>query len=260
MIDIVKAKQAFKEYVKEYDINDKKIELKVGHIERTAQMARKIAESLNLKEEDIQLAELIGLLHDIGRFEQIRQYNTFLDKDSINHAVLGVEILFEQDNIRKFIEENKYDEIIRKAILNHNKGRIEEGLNERELLHAKIIRDADKTDIIYMLTFYDMGTLYESPEFSDEIMSDEIYREFIEDKIIDYKYMTNSVDNVIAHLAYIYDFYFEYGLKYIYDNKYLPKFYNRFSFKDKKTSERFNNAYKIAINYIQEELKIDNNP
>ena len=36
---------------------------------------------------------LIGLLHDIGRFEQVKVYDTFSDIDSIDHADYGVEIL-----------------------------------------------------------------------------------------------------------------------------------------------------------------------
>ena len=65
MIDIEKAKVAFKEYVKNYDINNKKINLKIAHIERTSMVSKKIAEKLNLNEEEVKLAELIGLLHDI---------------------------------------------------------------------------------------------------------------------------------------------------------------------------------------------------
>ena len=61
---------------------------------------------LNLSEEDILLAELIGLLHDIGRFEQIKNYHTFLDKESIDHAEYGNKILFEDDLIRNFITED----------------------------------------------------------------------------------------------------------------------------------------------------------
>ena len=68
-IDIIKAKKAFKEYVKNYDPNDKKVKLKIAHIERVSQIAKQLAENLNLDEEDVKLAELIGLLHDIGRFE-----------------------------------------------------------------------------------------------------------------------------------------------------------------------------------------------
>lgn len=108
------ARIEFKNYVKDYNPNDPKIALKIAHIERVSQKARLISENLRLEEEDIRLAELIGILHDIGRFEQIRKYNTFMDKDSVNHAEYGVKVLFEDGLIRKFIIEDKYDNIIKK--------------------------------------------------------------------------------------------------------------------------------------------------
>ena len=111
-IDIKNARIEFKNYVKDYNPNDPKIALKIAHIERVSQKARLISENLRLEEEDIRLAELIGILHDIGRFEQIRKYNTFMDKDSVNHAEYGVKVLFEDGLIRKFIIEDKYDNII----------------------------------------------------------------------------------------------------------------------------------------------------
>lgn len=109
MIDIVRAKKAFKEYVKKYNPDDSKVKLKIAHIERTAEVAKKLATELMLEKEDIELAELIGLLHDIGRFEQIRIYHTFVDKISIDHGKLGAKILFEDGLIRNFIEDKKYD-------------------------------------------------------------------------------------------------------------------------------------------------------
>ena len=48
LIDIVKAKEAFKEYLKNYDLKDKRVQLKVAHIERTSQRSKKIAENLNI--------------------------------------------------------------------------------------------------------------------------------------------------------------------------------------------------------------------
>ena len=95
MVDVNNAKRVFKEYVSNYNLQDGKIALKVAHILRVSELSKKIATSLNLSEEDIKLAELIGLLHDIGRFEQVRKYNTFIDKISINHGEYGVKILFE---------------------------------------------------------------------------------------------------------------------------------------------------------------------
>ena len=55
-IDILNAKKTFKEYVKNYDAEDEKVKLKISHIERVSQIAKKIAEGLNLSEEDIELA------------------------------------------------------------------------------------------------------------------------------------------------------------------------------------------------------------
>ena len=155
MINITKAKKEFKKYVEKYDINNPKIKLKVAHIERTSRIAKKIAESLELQKEDIELAELIGLLHDIGRFEQVKRYGTFVDYLSENHAEIGVKILFEEGLIRNFIEDDKYDRIIKLAIINHNrdKKQITKNMSNREKLHVKLIRDSDKTDILYILTF-----------------------------------------------------------------------------------------------------------
>lgn len=254
MIDILKAKKEFKNYVKNYNPEDKKIALKIAHIERVSHMSRKIAESLGLEKEDIELAELIGLLHDIGRFEQIKQYHTFADKDSINHGEFGVKILFEEGKIRDFISTPKYDEIIKKAILNHNRKKIEEGLTERELLHAKIIKDADKTDILYILTFEEMKTLYDKEDISKEKITDEVYQEFIEHKLVDYRKIQSSADKNVAHFAYVFDFYFNYGLQYIHENQYLEKLYKRVTFSDEETMRRYNLIYGTAKKYIKDKL------
>ena len=256
MIDITKAKKAFKEYIQNYDINNPKVKLKIAHIERTADIAKKTAESLNLEKEDIELAELIGLLHDIGRFEQIKRYNTFVDHLSENHAELGVNILFKENLIRKFIEDDKYDKIIELAIINHNKDKndITKNTTEKEDLHIKLIRDSDKTDIIYLLTFEDKKAAWEKEDLSEEVFTEEIYREFIEDKNIFYPNMKTCADRLIGHFAFVYDFNYEYGLKTIYENKYYTNIYSRFNFNSKRTEEQFENIYKTTMNYINERL------
>ena len=206
---------------------------------------------MKLSEEDIKLAQLIGLLHDIGRFEQVRRYNTFVDKDSVNHGELGVKILFEDGLIRNFIEDNKYDELIKKSILNHNKNPKDIDVsNDRELLHTKIIRDSDKVDIVYFLTFEDKKAAWEKDDLSKDIITDEIYREFIEDKEINYAKRVTSADILVSHFAYIYDFNYEYSLEIISKNRYFEKIYKRFSFEDKKTQERMDNIYKIVEDYL----------
>ena len=152
MIDRKKANNAFDKYTSSYDMSNKLIYLKYNHTYRTVEQSLNICKSLNLSEEDTDIAYLIALLHDFGRFEQVKEYNTFNDMISIDHANLACKLLFEDGYIREFIEDDKYDEIIRKSIYSHNKYSIDEELSEKELMHAKIIRDADKLDIVYNIT------------------------------------------------------------------------------------------------------------
>jgi len=253
MIDIQKAKKVLKSYVSNYDIKNNRIRVKIGHIERVAKIAKELAQSKQLAEEDIQLAELIGLLHDIGRFEQVKRYNTFNDKDSINHGKLGVEILFDQGMIREFIEDTQYDEIIRKAILNHNRNKNDmEVANDKELLHSKIIRDADKIDIIYMLSFEDKETAWGSSNIEKEKITDEIYQQFIEDKQINYSKRKTGVDVLVSHFAYVFDLNSNYALQMIKEKKYYDTIYQRFKFEEKETKERINQIYEIVRNLKKE--------
>jgi len=69
MIDIQKARIAFKEFLNRYGDKDTPgFNLKVVHTYHVVDNAITIARKLNLSEEDVCLAELIALLHDIGRF------------------------------------------------------------------------------------------------------------------------------------------------------------------------------------------------
>lgn len=248
MIDIEKAKETFKEYVKNYDSNNPKIKAKISHIQRVAINSKEIAKTLNLDEENTKLAELIGLLHDIGRFEQVKRYNTFIDKTSINHGELGVQILFEDKIIRDFLEDNKYDKIIKTAILNHN--RAPEKMifsNAEEELHSKIIRDADKIDILNILTFEEKSVAWEKEDVDGDIISDDIYREFIEDKNINYKNIKTSADILVCNFAYIFDLNYEYSKRIIRDRDFLGKIYNRFDFRDMKTKEKFKDIFEVCL-------------
>lgn len=255
MIDIIKAKKAFKQYVAKYNPEDPQIALKIKHISTVTNVAKEIAEELKLPEEDIKLAELIALLHDIGRFEQIKRYHTFADRHSINHGKLGVELL-QEGLIRNFIEDEQYDNIIYTAILNHNKNRIEPNLDERTNLHAKIIRDADKTDIYNILLTDKIEAIYNGClDMSKEKITEKIYKQFLEDKEIIYPDMVTHADNVVAHIAYVFDFNYKYGLRILKQNNSVEKLINRMNFKDADTIKKFENIKKIANEYIEERLK-----
>ena len=148
-INIEEAKEEFIKYTENFNTKDKNVKRKQQHSIRVMKIAEQIATNLKLSEEQIQLATLIGLLHDIGRFKQYTDIGLGDNLEGFDHGDYGAKVLFEEGLIRKFIETNKYDEIIKKSIKNHNKFSIEAGLTQEELLFAKLIRDADKIDILY---------------------------------------------------------------------------------------------------------------
>ncbi len=253
MIEIKNAKQALKTYVNQYDPSNDRIRVKIGHIERVATNAKQIAKGIELPEEDVNLAELIGLLHDIGRFEQVKRYNTFNDQKSINHGELGVQILLKEGKIREFIQNQQYDKTIKTAILNHNRNKEDmEITNEKELLHSKIIRDADKIDILYMLTFENKETAWGSSNIEKEKISNEIYQEFMENEAIDYQKRKTAADVLVSHFAYVFDFNYNQSLQIVKEKEYFKKIYQRFQFEDHQTQEKLNKIYQKVEQYLKE--------
>lgn len=256
MIDIEKAKKAFKEYTEKYDKNHPKVRYKIAHTYRVAENCRKIAQNLNLNKEEQELAEIIGLLHDIGRFEQIRIYNTTYDAETVDHADLGVKILFEDGEINKFVEDEKNNQIIYKSVRNHNKYQIEDGLNEKEILFSKIIRDADKLDIYNVIVEEKIedAVAKKTEDIRTEKLSDEIFNEFMNEKLVSYKIMKSNIDHIVIWLAYIYDFNFEGAFQIIHENDYINKIIAKVDYKDTQTKERMEKIKIKANEYVKNKI------
>lgn len=255
MIDVQRVSKKFDEYVSNYNPENGRVKLKIDHIKRVAKNSEKIAKALNLNEEQTNLAIAIGYFHDIGRFEQVRIADTFSDRDShINHGEMGVKILFENNLIRDFIPDNKYDEIIKKAVLNHNKPAIESGLPEETLLFCKIIRDADKLDIFYTITQeeYTMKSIFWYPNFDSQEISNEIISDFEKEIPINYSKIKSNADVIVAFYAYIYDLNFPISKKIVYENKYLDKFTDRIyrTFPSKKVCEQTKHILELSNEYL----------
>lgn len=124
---------------------DSPLTLKIDHTARVCDNIRELATSLSFDEERVCLAESIALLHDIGRFEQYRCYQTFNDERSFNHAIKGVEVLTHADILRLLPEKEKA--IIIDAIRFHNAPSLPDHKRSDSMVFMRLIRDADKLDI-----------------------------------------------------------------------------------------------------------------
>lgn len=192
------AVKEFNEFIKNFDMDDSRIRLKYNHSFKVMDLMKELAFRLDLDKKKIELAGLIGLLHDIGRFMQLKEVDTFKDA-KLDHAVVGADYLFKDKHIRDFIKESKYDNEIEKAIRNHNKFIIDDDLSEEELLFSKMIRDCDKIDI-----YYQTAVNYEYKFNIDEV-NVKVLEEFKECKCVDLELCKSKSDDIMLMLAFIFD-------------------------------------------------------
>ncbi len=224
------SRDRFTEYAKNYDLDDPKIYLKYAHTFRVADLCEKIARSIELSPEDCFIAYMSGLLHDIGRFEQVRRYNTFVDAESIDHAHLSFEILFDDTCgiMREFIDVTDYDYLIGKAVYNHSAYRIEEGLDERCLMFCNILRDADKVDIYRVNCDTPLEEIYNTTTeelFSCEVTK-EVFEAFMEHHAVLKALKKTPIDNVVGHAALYFELIYDFSKDEALRQGYLPKLCN----------------------------------
>lgn len=186
----------FKAYVEPFGMNNPKVWHKYWHTYRVEYYAETLAESLNLNGDAYQTACLCGLLHDIGRFRQVTEYNTFIDQKSMDHGTLGAEILEKEGIVDRFTTKPEQAREIILATREHNKYTISDELDEEELFFAKLVRDADKLDILHF-----WGNKAEngevSREYFDEIMNEKLVHRKGEKE--------TGLDSILGLLSFIYD-------------------------------------------------------
>ena len=255
MIDLNKAKNVFFEYIKNYDETESNISVKKYHSLRVMENAIAIAKDLKLSQEDIELAGLIGLLHDTARFEQWKRFNNFSDKKTgFDHGDEGAKILSENDFLRAYISSSEYDGLIIKAVRNHNKFKIEDGLNERELLHSKIIRDADKLDI-FMESIEKMYLTPESEKaIENSIVSDSYYSQFMNEIQIKRVPDQTPLDMIISYVAFIYDINLDYSIREIIKENYVDRMIDVFDLKLDKAKKQVEEIKIVGNKYLEKRL------
>ena len=250
-MDLEKAQKEFIKYTENYDLRDSNIIRKQLHSIRVMELSEKIAKRLNLSKEKIEIATLIGLLHDIARFEQYTRYHTFKDAESVDHGDLGVEIL--NKDLHKYIDKDKYDEIIKLAVKNHNKYKIEEGLTQEQELFAKIIRDADKIDIFYEgVVMFWKGN---ESAVEESTISPEVFEQIQNNIQVKRGTRQTPVDNVLSVLAFIFDINFKTSFEILKQEDYINKMLNRYNMKDEQSKKELEEIRNIANKYVEQKIR-----
>ena len=213
-----------------------------------------LAKDLNFSKHDSELAEIIGLFHDVGRFRQYSIYKTFNDADSEDHADLAIKVIEELDFFKK-IPAVDY-EIVKFAIQQHNKKNIAPCTDERKNLFAKVIRDADKLDIYRVLEpFLAQENVDKMPNFiknKGNLIADvspDFVENFVTGKQADYRKIRTNGDRKIVRLMWIYDINFSWTMKKILERGYIEKIVQNLP-QDKKIAEGVRRLRDYVENFI----------
>lgn len=238
-MNFTKAKEVFAKYLENYDKNDDKIRLKIVHTYGVVSCSEEIAKRLNLSEEDLELAKMIALLHDIGRFEQLRRFHSF-DESVMSHAAYGVKVLFEEGMIEQFVEDRKYDDIIRIAIAKHSDFKLEGIEDEQTLLHAKIIRDADKLDNCRVKLEDSIETLLDTSaeDVGSQFISDKVYESCMRGEAVLSADRKTKMDYWVSYVAYFYDLNFNETWSIVRENQYVSRIIHRIPYSNENTREK----------------------
>ena len=216
----------FQKYTSQYDLSNPKILLKVNHTYRVAQFCEEIAKSLSLNKEDIDLAWLCGMLHDIGRFEQVKRFGTFFDSQSVDHAQFGADLLFLEGLSDRFMEKKEREaDLLEKAIRVHNQYRLPKDLSEREERFAHILRDADKIDILRVNYETPFEEVYNVPmeELLNSEVSGEVKEAFMEGRCAKRNSRTTAIDYLVGHICLSFELIFPKSRELLLEQGYVYK-------------------------------------
>lgn len=175
------------------------VTLKEEHTFFVAEYCRDIAASLALGSADRNLAEAVGLAHDVGRFRQAAEYRTFRDRDSVNHGLLGVEELAKAGLDARLGGEWA---TLAFAVEWHNAIALPPAA-ERPTLFAEIVRDADKLDIYRVLP----------PPPPGAGCQPALEAGLVEGRMLSYDDIRSWDDRKLVMLSWLYDIHFPWTLR-----------------------------------------------
>ena len=238
VVDREKAINAFNNYTRAYDISDEKVRLKIEHTYRVAGLCEKIAEAEGKSGSEVDIAWITGMLHDVGRFEQLRRYSTFVDAVSVDHAQLGADILFgdgedewkrregafnsdtgcaptrnTKGKIVDFLSDSSEDALIETVIRSHSLFSIDPSMSERTRFYCNVLRDADKIDILKVNVDFALEDIYNvtTYELRNSRVSDAVMRSFDEDHAVLRKLKKTSADYVVGIISLAYELVFPFS-------------------------------------------------
>ena len=224
--DIRPLRRWFAKYARSFYSDDADVQahvrLKEEHTARVCERMDELSDSLALAPEQKTLAQVVALFHDVGRFQQYTQYRTFNDFRSEDHACMGVRILQETGVLSDLSAAQQ--SLVHKAVRYHN-GREIPPDSEESVFFARMIRDADKLDILKMLTSSDeLVRMMPMPEYAgQQLVSPSTVEYILQGNVARFEHIRTAADLMLFRMSWVFDMNFPWTFRQVQEKKYLEK-------------------------------------
>jgi putative nucleotidyltransferase with HDIG domain len=149
--DLDQARQRFEAFVQETldrlppERDTQPMLLKREHSLFVLENATAILDGLGATGDIRELTLTAALYHDVGRFPQYERFQTFKDSLSVNHGLLGSQVLRNSGLLEG--ADPRARRLIRGAVCLHNRMLLPRKIRAPLRFMARVLRDADKIDI-----------------------------------------------------------------------------------------------------------------
>lgn len=205
--------------------------IKAEHCRRVAGEAGGLSADLHWPLPEQRLAQAAGWLHDIGRFSQFAEFGTFSDVASVDHGARGAAVLQESG----WLSEIPSDEAkaLVTAVRYHNRRSIPPDVRGPCLAHLKLIRDADKLDILrFVLDAVERDGFKDLPSMLPHIrlkgpVSSLVLDELACRQCVSLAQVASLADFLLMQLSWVYDLNYSSAFRRLHDYGIVPKIMSR---------------------------------
>lgn len=245
-------RKKFDDYAAGYDQSDGRVALKIIHTHAVVSIMEQLCRERRLPGHIRNLALLCALFHDIGRFEQLLRYHTFLDHKSIDHAALSCQVLLENAILDDLSPTER--EWILTAIRNHNRLEIEDSVLEGEnepLELTRLLRDADKCDIFRVFAVDHMEDVIGVPDetVAKGLVSPDVLAKIRHFCCVDKKIRKTYLDYWISFLGFFFDLNYAESAAIARKQGYYRVPFDRVSFCHQEARQQVDEALRLVEDY-----------
>jgi hypothetical protein len=223
------------------------------HSQQVADNCTTIGKALELTEEELSMARLIAILHDIGRYTQILKKSNGENGSVVDHAETGIEII---SNFDAFKELNEAEQrILTTTIWNHNKPEIPQKEDRYVLFYLQLLRDADKIDSMRITSEYLIdpkkkpSTIFGKKLANKPIVHKSVYDAIIKETIPPRDSIYTLYEYILFQLSWVFDINFRKSYHILNNKQYVKNLYKYLPKNDANI-----NIYRIVKIYIDNKL------